>query len=75
MANRPSNPGDPEVVERVVQLIHQMLDEELLQRLRARPDFDETWIQQTTEPSGRSVQLAATVSAQGCLPVIKRSSY
>ena len=50
MADKHLRPGDPQVVKAVIERIRQMPDEELLQRLRERPDFDESWLQAPPDP-------------------------
>jgi hypothetical protein len=72
MARRQLNPGDPEVVERVVQLIRETSREELLQRLRAMPDWDESWLHEPEHPDGVSVKIARGSPVRVRRPAVKR---
>jgi hypothetical protein len=44
MIEKPLSPDDPRVLEYVLQRIRTMSREEMLQRLRRQPDFDEAWV-------------------------------
>lgn len=60
-------PGDPEVVAAVIERIRNMSREELLERLRRRPDFDEAWVGPPGAPTPRAPRKVATVAVRNRL--------
>jgi hypothetical protein len=72
MADSDLYPGHPEVVRRVVQLILETPDDELLQRLRATPGWDEAWLPEPGEPSNGNSATTAAGPARGRRIVVTR---